>query len=47
MKGKSHDLNHDLKFSTHTINSVYSIGSMFRVLGIYNFGIMTKPKTAL
>ena len=32
------DLNHDLTFSAHIINSVcHSIRSMFRVLGIYNF----------
>ena len=38
MKGKSHDLNHDLTFSAHTINYVcHSIRSMFRVLGVYNF----------
>ena len=38
MKGKTHDLNHDLTFSAHTINCVcHSIRSMFRVLGIYNF----------
>ena len=38
MKGKTHDLNHDLTFSAHTINCVcHSIMSMFRVLGIYNF----------
>ena len=37
-KKKTHDLNHDLTFSTHTINCVcHSIRSMFRVLGIYNF----------
>ena len=37
MKGKTHDLNHD--FSAHTINCVcHSIRSMFRVLGMYNFG---------
>ena len=39
MKGKTHDLNHDLTFSAHTINYVcHSIRSMFIVLGIYNFG---------
>ena len=39
MKGKTHDLNHDLTFSAHTINCMcHSIRSMFRVLGIYNFG---------
>ena len=38
MKGKTHDLNHDLTFSAHTINCVcHSIRSMFRVLCIYNF----------
>ena len=37
MKGKTHDLNHDLTFSAHTINCVcHSIRSMFRVFGIYN-----------
>ena len=36
MKGKTHDLNHDLTFSAHTINCVCnSIRSMFRVLCIY------------
>ena len=36
---KTHDLNHDLTFYEHTINCVcHSIRSMFRVLGIYNFG---------
>ena len=40
MKGKTHDLNHDLTFSAHTINCVcHSIRLMFRVLGIYNFGL--------
>ena len=40
MKGKPHDLNHDLTFSAHTINCVcHSIRSMFRVLGICNFGL--------
>ena len=39
MKGKTHDLNHYLIFSAHTIYCVcYSISSMFRALGIYNFG---------
>ena len=38
VKGKTHDLNHDLTFSAHTINCVcHSIRSMFRVLGTYNF----------
>ena len=38
MKGKTHDLNHDLTFSAHTINCMcHSIRSMFRVLGVYNF----------
>ena len=42
MKGKTHDLNHDLTFSAHTINCVcHSIRLMFRVLGIYNFGFWT------
>ena len=37
---KTHDLNHDLTFSAHTINCVcHSIRSMFRVLGIYNFDL--------
>ena len=36
---KTHDLNHDLTFSAHKINCVcHSIRSMFRVLGMYNFG---------
>ena len=40
LKGKTHDLNHDLTFSAHTINCVcHSIRSMFGVLGIYNFGL--------
>ena len=35
----THDLNRDLHFTAHTINCVcHSIRSMFRVLGIYNFG---------
>ena len=39
MKGKTHDLNNDLTFSANTINCVcHSIRSMFRVLGMYNFG---------
>ena len=43
MKGKTHDLNHDLTFSAHTINCVcHSIRSMFRVLGIYNFDATLK-----
>ena len=34
---KTHDINHGLTFSAHTINCVcHSIRSMFRVLGIYN-----------
>ena len=38
MKGKTHNLNHDLIFSAHTIKCVcHSIRSMFRVLGVYNF----------
>ena len=38
VKGKTHDLNHDLTFSAHTIHCVcHSIRSMFRVLGMYNF----------
>ena len=38
MKGKTHDLNHDLTFYAHTFNYVcHSIRSMFRVLGMYNF----------
>ena len=38
MKAITHDLNHDLTFSAHTINCVcHSIGSMFGVLGIYSF----------
>ena len=43
MKVKTHDLNHDLTFYAHTINCVCnSIRSMFRVLGIYNFGSWQK-----
>jgi hypothetical protein len=43
VKGKTHDLNHDLTISAHTINYVcHSIRSMFRVLGIYNFGRIRK-----
>ena len=38
MKGKTHDLTHDLTFSVHTINYVcHSIRLMFIVLGISNF----------
>ena len=45
MKGKTHDLNHDLTFSAHIINCVcHSIRSMFGVLGIYNFVFCTKKK---
>ena len=39
---KTHDLNHDLTFSAHTIKCVcHSIRSMFRVLtwNIYNFDL--------
>jgi hypothetical protein len=40
VKGKNHDLKHDLTFSAHTINCVcHSIRAIFRVLGIYNFGL--------
>ena len=43
IKGKTHDLIHDLTFSAHTINCVcHSIRSMFRVLGMYNFGLPDK-----
>ena len=46
-RSKTHDLNHDLTFSAHTINCVcYNIRSMFRVLGIYNFDWNTKTETA-
>jgi hypothetical protein len=39
VKDKTHDLNHDLTFSAHTIYCVCpSMRPMFRVLGIYNFG---------
>ena len=41
MKGKTHDLNHDLTFCAHTFNCVCK-RSMFRVLGIYNFGFTPK-----
>ena len=48
MKGKTHDLNHDLTFSAHTINCVcHSIRSMFRVLGMYNFGAIPKNEQPL
>ena len=41
--GKTHDLNHDLTLSAHTINCVcHIIRSMFRVLGMYNFGHILK-----
>ena len=44
MKGKTHDLNHDLTFYAHTFNCVcHSIRSMFRVLGIYIFGKRYNP----
>ena len=36
VKGKTHDLNHDLTFSAHTSHSKRSV---FRVLDIYNFDI--------
>ena len=40
---KSERKNHDLTFSAHTINCMcHSIRSMFRVLGIHNFGTSTK-----
>ena len=43
VKGKTHDLNHDLTYSEHTINCVcHSIKSMFRVLGMYNFALSMK-----
>ena len=43
-KGKTHDLNHDLTFSAHTIKcECHSTRSMFRVLGIYNFDTSTFP----
>ena len=38
MKGKTHDLYHDLTFNARTNNcGCHSIRSMFRVLGVYNF----------
>ena len=38
----THDLNHDLTFyCTHNDCVCHSIRSMFRVLGIYNFGTNT------
>ena len=41
------DLNHDLTFSAHTINCVcHSIRSMFRVLGMYNFGFLVDYLTS-
>ena len=37
----THDISHDLTFSAHTINCVcHSIRSIFRALGMYNFGLM-------
>ena len=43
VKGKTHDFNHDLAFSAHTINcGCHSIRLMFRVLGMYQFGLMIK-----
>ena len=45
VKGKPHDLNHDLTFSAHTINCVcHSIRSMFIVLDMYNFEHRAKGK---
>ena len=45
MKGKTHDLNHNLTFFAHTINLLcHSISLMFRVLGIYNFGVLEKGR---
>jgi hypothetical protein len=45
VKGKTHNLNHDLIFSAHTINCVcHSIRSMFKVLGVYNFDENVKKK---
>ena len=45
MKGKTHDLNHHLTFFAHTINLLcHSISLMFRVLGIYNFGVLEKGR---
>ena len=47
MKGKTHDLNHDLTFSAQTINCVcHSIMSIFRGLGMYNFAIAANCKFA-
>ena len=52
MKGKIHDLNHDLTFSAHTINFVcHSIRSMFKVLDLLAtqwamFSLITKPNKA-
>ena len=44
MKGKTHDLNHDLTFYANIINCVcHSIRSMFRVLGMYNFAPTMYP----
>ena len=43
MKGKTHDLTHDLTFYAHTMKCVcHSIRSMFRVLGVYNFDLGCK-----
>ena len=42
-EGKTHDINNALTFSAHTINCVcHSISSMFRILGVYNFGLELK-----
>jgi hypothetical protein len=48
VKGKTHDLNHDLTFSAHTIKSVcHSIRSMFRVIFIYNIVCFMKIRKTL
>ena len=43
MKWITHDLNHYKHFTAHTFNCVcHCIKSMFRVLGVYNFGYQLK-----
>ena len=48
MKGKTHDLNYDLKFSAQTINFVcHSIRSMFRYLVYILYNFWVNPKMTL
>ena len=45
MKGKTHDLNHDLTFYAHTFKCVcHCIRLMLGVLGVYNFAIRTEVR---